>query len=851
MDTALQSQRHLRVLCLEDSLTDAELVGRELSADGYDLEMDVATERGHFEELLAGDPYDVILADYRLPGFDAHAALKLATAACPQTPFVCVSTAIAEEVTVELLKGSAVDLVLEDRMARLPFAVQRAIDEAAHRQTLRKSEKRYAQLFDNMIEGFVYCRMLDDEEGHPDDFVFLSVNPAFARLAGLDNDVVGKLLRETLPMVTDETAKLFDIFCKVAQSGAATEFEIDFRPLDLRLLVSAFCPEPDHCAAMFSDITARVQAQAALRASEERLALTLEATRDGTWDWDVRSGNTVFSPRYYAMLGYEPDDFSQTHDAFTGLLHPEDVERVQRDIRQTLDAGRGFEIEFRMRTKSGEWCWVLGRSQTVERDAKGRALRVVGAISDISERKRAEEELRSSEAILATVESVAELGSWRWDLGTQRVDWSKGMFRLFAVDPAGFDGDVTKALSERVHPDDLAALQEATASMLESEELVPGEYRFLLPDGSERIVYGAGRAERNAAGEVVAVVGYYQDITEDKSAEASLRESAERYRSLFESAHSVMLLLDAQSGEIVDANPAACAWYGWSRAEMLAMHVGQINTLPKPQIQAVLEKAVASGGGVFLFKHRLADGTVRDVEAHVEPLKVQGRSLLYSLIYDVTDRRQAELQLHNSIAKQQQIAEGVVAALSRSVEVRDPYTAGHQHHVSELAVAIAGELGLAEERVRHVQVAGMLHDVGKIIVPAEILVKPGRLSDMEFALIKEHSQAAYEILRPIEFDFPLAEIAVQHHERLDGSGYPAGLAGDEILLEARILAVADVVEAMISDRPYRAALPLDAALAEIEEGAGSRYDAAVCGPAVRLFREQGFTLSADASRDAE
>jgi HD-GYP domain-containing protein (c-di-GMP phosphodiesterase class II) len=153
--------------------------------------------------------------------------------------------------------------------------------------------------------------------------------------------------------------------------------------------------------------------------------------------------------------------------------------------------------------------------------------------------------------------------------------------------------------------------------------------------------------------------------------------------------------------------------------------------------------------------------------------------------------------------------------------------------------------------VRNVEVAGMLHDVGKIIVPAEILVKPGRLSEMEFALIKEHSQAAYEILRSIEFDFPLAEIVVQHHERLDGSGYPAGLAGDEILLEARILAVADVVEAMISDRPYRAALPLDAALAEIEEGAGSRYDAAVSRAAVRLFREQGFTLSAEASCHAE
>ena len=137
----------------------------------------------------------------------------------------------------------------------------------------------------------------------------------------------------------------------------------------------------------------------------------------------------------------------------------------------------------------------------------------------------------------------------------------------------------------------------------------------------------------------------------------------------------------------------------------------------------------------------------------------------------------------------------------------------------------------------------MLHDVGKIVVPAELLAKPGRLSATEFALIKGHAQAGYEILESIEFDFPVADIVVQHHERLDGSGYPAGLSGEQILPEARILAVADVVEAMISHRPYRAALPLDAAVAELEAGAGSRYDAAACAAVTRLFQEQGFAFS--------
>jgi PAS domain S-box-containing protein/putative nucleotidyltransferase with HDIG domain len=210
---------------------------------------------------------------------------------------------------------------------------------------------------------------------------------------------------------------------------------------------------------------------------------------------------------------------------------------------------------------------------------------------------------------------------------------------------------------------------------------------------------------------------------------------------------------------------------------------------------------------------------------------------------DITGRKRVEGALRESILRQEGITEGVIAALARTVDVRDPSTAGHQRRVSELATAIARHMGLDERTARGVQVAGMLHDVGKINIPAEILSKPGRLSEIEFQLIKAHPRTAHEILEPIDFDFPLAEIVVQHHERLDGSGYPAGPSGEEILPEARILAVADVVEAMISDRPYRAALPLEEAMAELEGGSGSRYDAAACEAAIRLFREQGFAFS--------
>jgi putative two-component system response regulator len=188
----------------------------------------------------------------------------------------------------------------------------------------------------------------------------------------------------------------------------------------------------------------------------------------------------------------------------------------------------------------------------------------------------------------------------------------------------------------------------------------------------------------------------------------------------------------------------------------------------------------------------------------------------------------------------QKILNGTVIALARMVEIRDPYTAGHQIRVSQLAKAIGHEMGLSEERCEGVRIVGLLHDIGKIIVPAEILCKPSKLTDYEFRCIKEHSRAGYDILEGIEFPWPVATAVVQHHERLNGSGYPSGLSGDHIIEEAKILAVADVIESMASHRPYRPALGIGLALDEIACQTGILYDPEIAAVALKLFREKNF-----------
>jgi putative nucleotidyltransferase with HDIG domain len=212
-------------------------------------------------------------------------------------------------------------------------------------------------------------------------------------------------------------------------------------------------------------------------------------------------------------------------------------------------------------------------------------------------------------------------------------------------------------------------------------------------------------------------------------------------------------------------------------------------------------------------------------------------------VRDITERKQAEEKLKDTLESLRKAVNTTIQVMVSAVEVRDPYTAGHQLRSADLARAIATEMGLPQKKVDGIRMAGSIHDIGKLSIPAEILSKPIKLTNLEFSLIKEHSRSGYEMLKDVESPWPLAEIVYQHHERMDGSGYPRNLKGDDILMEARIMAVADVVEAMASHRPYRAGLGIDAALSEIEKNRGIFYDDAVADACLRLFREKGYQLS--------
>jgi putative nucleotidyltransferase with HDIG domain len=236
------------------------------------------------------------------------------------------------------------------------------------------------------------------------------------------------------------------------------------------------------------------------------------------------------------------------------------------------------------------------------------------------------------------------------------------------------------------------------------------------------------------------------------------------------------------------------------------------------------------------------DGIEVPVEIRTVPMKIGAQHLVLGIARDITERKRREEELKDSMEKLRKAMGGTVRAMALTVESRDPYTAGHQQRVANLARAIAQEMGLPRDRVDGIRMAGVIHDVGKVSVPAEILSKPGHISEIEFSIIKTHAQVGYDILKNIDFPWPIADMVLQHHEKVNGTGYPSGLSGDAIMLEARVLVVADVVEAMVSHRPYRPALGIDKALEEITLNRGVLYDPQAVDACLTLFREKGFHL---------
>ncbi len=329
-----------------------------------------------------------------------------------------------------------------------------------------------------------------------------------------------------------------------------------------------------------------------------------------------------------------------------------------------------------------------------------------------------------------------------------------------------------------------------------------------------------------------------EDITKRRRLENIVEESEDRYRHIYETADDGILLLGKSEGEITHANRSIKAMLGYSSKECIGKKLTSIGFAEdKCDIQEIL-RTLEREGIIYYNDTSIKNKAGQAID--VDVCMINNSRFIQCNIRDITGRKKTEDDIKQNSLRTRKALEETIHAISSLAEQRDPYVAGHQRRVADLARAIATQMGLTTDRIEGISMAAAIHDIGKISIPADILGRPAKLTCTEFNFIKTHAKSGYDILKDIKFPWPIARMIIEHHERMNGSGYPNGLSKNSTLLESRILAVADVVEAMTSRRPYRPPLGIDAALNEITRNKSILYDPEVVDACLRIFKMNNY-----------
>jgi PAS domain S-box-containing protein len=590
----------------------------------------------------------------------------------------------------------------------------------------------------------------------------------------------------------------------------------------------------------YEDITERKKSEETLRESEEKYRAILEGIEEGYYEVDLKGSITFCNDYLCKILGYPREELLGTNNR--RYMDQASAKHVFETFNRVFLSGAP--------AKSLHWELVRkdGSKRTVEisvslaRNTEGEPVGFRGVLRDITEKKLADAALKESEEKYRELVDNAPAGIYE-------VDFIQRKFVTINDVMCEYTGYTKEELLGNMSPFDILTDESKGLFMERMTKIFAGEkvpqaveYTIKTKEGktiwiilNHKLIYDNGFPKGARA--------VVHNITERKHAEQALRKSEEKYRFLVDNANDAIFI--AQDGLIRFPNPKTVQILGYSEEELITI---PYMDLVRPDDRAILsevrQKREGGKEATTTYSIRVRNRAGDEIWAQISsvPIVWEDRAATLNFVRDITVQKNAEEELKDSVDKLRKITGATIQAMAQTVEVRDPYTAGHQKRVADLARAIATRMGLSSDRIDGIRMAGAIHDIGKISVPAEILSKPGLLTPLEFSLIKTHAQIGYDILKDIEFPWDIATMVLQHHERLDGSGYPQGVTGERILLEARILTVADVVEAMASHRPYRPSLGMDKALEEIKGKRGRFYDPDVVDACTLLFSENKFTF---------
>jgi PAS domain S-box-containing protein/putative nucleotidyltransferase with HDIG domain len=693
-------------------------------------------------------------------------------------------------------------------------------------------EKMFRELFQNISSGVAIYEV----KGDGDDFIFKDINKAGEKIDKVKRkDIIGKSVLKLFPEI--KNFGVYDVFKRVYKTGKPEEhpvyFYSDNRISGWRRNYVYKLPTGE-IVSVFDDRTRQKETEELLKISEEFASSLMKNSPTPILVLNSDYSLRYMNPAFEKITGYKLDDLIGTKPPYPWWEKEmfKEASRFIKEISQKKVKYNAMPII----TKSGNIVY-LDITTTPVKDG-GKLKYVIGSGTDVTERKEAVSIIESERnRFRSLIDGLANT-----QIGIAIIGLDYRIYYQNSVMEKSFGKVIGKLCYRSYYMDKNEPCDHCSIKKSIKDKKV---YEVEIKARNNRSYKVLSAPFPNPDGTIDKVIEVVIDETERREIEADIIKKGKDLREAQRIAHIGSFNLDLKNNKITMSDEV----FRILKIEPKKFK-GNFNTIvdlfhpdDKEFALAALDNSIKNK--TFLdIEHRAILNDKSEIFVDVKAKPFYDRSnkpqKLIGTLMDITQRKKAEVKLLKSEETLKKTLNGAISTLAAIVETKDPYTYGHQQRVCKLATAIAEDLGLDEKKVEAIRIASLIHDIGKVNIPASILSKPGKLTDIEFDMIKTHPQLSYNMLKRIEFPLPIVDIILQHHEKLDGSGYPRGLKGKDIMIEAKILTVADVVEAMSSHRPYRPALGLDVALDEIMRNKGILYDPDVAESCFKLLTKKKF-----------
>lgn len=859
----------IKVLFIENNQDDAQLVinelkGRHAKTDIH-LEWVNRLEKG-LEYLATNNDIQAILVELFLPDSQGIPTLQRVSASAPHIPVIVMTSMANEEAGVKAVQAGAQDHLIKGEVdgRLLVRAIQYAIQRKQVELDLRASEERIQNTIQHSSSVFYT---------HTPDNLLTYVSPQVRTVLDCEPEEAMMRWHEFL---TDNPSNQQGIEAteRAIQTGERQPpYELELRTLKGRKIWVLVDESPVvrngktiNIVGSITDITERKYAEAALEAGEKRFRAWIENSSDLITVVDLYGITQYQSPSVKNLLGYTQEEVLGK-SAFD-LLHPEDIAKLTAYFSDAIqNPGAGGSAECRIRHKDGSWRYMEAQGQTYT-DEHGEVVVLVSS-RDVTDRKQAEVLLREKERLLSEAQRIGRIGSWSYDISRDTMTFSDEMYRLLDVLPEDFHHD-SKDFLALVYPSDRPSAARWMTDIKEGTQEKDLNFRIFHKNGELCYLHCTGVVEFDDAAKPVRFIGTAQDVSERRAAEMQIDQQIRRLTALSEIDRAIIssfdqrytlgvilsqmisqLQVDAADVLIMDSDGelleyAAGQGFRTNIRETVHLRLGESHAGRAAQERRMIRIADLREATNDLAFSRLviAEGFVSYIAV---PLVVKGkvRGILEVFQRSLLQPYQEWLEFFNTLAGQTAIAiestslfanlqasnreltqayEATIEGWSRAMDLRDRETEGHTQRVTKLTLELARFMGIDDSRLMHIRRGALLHDIGKLGVPDHILFKAGSLTTEERQIMEQHVDFAYEMLAPIPYLKPALNIPYFHHEKWDGTGYPLGLKGEQIPLEARIFALVDVWDALLSDRPYRKAWSREQTIEYIHAQSGTHFD---------------------------